>query len=124
MKCCVIEVIFLSPNIYTLFVCLTVNPVFRMPGYPLASQLPPNYNLRYNCEWCGQQYRFESGLSRHRKKCGGRYDLECKLCLKKFYRKDNLLKHLQTQTAHGNEGMILAAKLAQDKDFYNQWKML
>lgn len=47
-----------------------------------------------SCRNCGKQFRFSSGLVRHRRGCERQCHLPCPLCDRRFYRRDHYQYHL------------------------------
>ncbi|KAL8575157.1 hypothetical protein ACOMHN_055150 [Nucella lapillus] len=50
--------------------------------------------LLYTCRNCGARYKHAATMTRHRRKCEGRYNISCFVCGKSFYRLDNYKVHL------------------------------
>ncbi|CAG9864634.1 unnamed protein product [Phyllotreta striolata] len=46
------------------------------------------------CETCGNSYKYERGLKRHRLECGQEKRLSCLFCSHKAHRRDNLNMHM------------------------------
>lgn len=52
--------------------------------------------LPFECLRCGRQYCVKSTLKRHKKyECGVEKQFQCKVCLRKFKRKDTLRFHIE-----------------------------
>jgi hypothetical protein len=64
---------------------------FRSPA-PLSSMAA---HLPFACRNCGARYKHPATMTRHRRKCEGRYNIRCRVCGKLFYRHDNYKVHLE-----------------------------
>lgn len=57
--------------------------------------------LPFSCRNCGARYKHAATMTRHRRKCEGRYNITCSECGKSFYRHDNYKVHL-----HRSHGIV------------------
>lgn len=49
----------------------------------------------YACPRCEQKFGHPRSIHRHLKACEGKFDFECEVCKKRFYRLDALKLHAQ-----------------------------